>query len=150
MNGPHIHVCVSHPPHPHPQSAQTTCGDEQKLCDICLLMSALRDCVSESMQSRWLLYVHVSMMPPPPPANVYPHLRLHSFRGGVWWIKECVFAYAACCLQEREQSKKRCQRWTKRTRTNPSLWGWWEKGLVWIGEWVKIDRERFQAGSLWG
>lgn len=41
-----------------------------------------------------------------PSANVYPHLRLHSFRGGVWWIKERVFAYAACCLQEREQSKK--------------------------------------------
>lgn len=39
-------------------------------------------------------------------ANVCPHLRLHSFGGGVWRIKECVFAYAACCLQEREQSKK--------------------------------------------
>lgn len=38
--------------------------------------------------------------------QVCPHLRLHSFRGGVSGIKECVFAYAACCLQEREQSKK--------------------------------------------
>lgn len=37
---------------------------------------------------------------------VCPHLRLHSFRGGVRWIKERVFAYAACCLKEREQSKK--------------------------------------------
>lgn len=56
-----------------------------------------------------------------------------------------------CMLSAGEGAvKKRCQRWTKRTRTNPSLWGWWEKGLVWIGEWVKIDRERFQAGSLWG
>lgn len=57
-----------------------------------------------------------------------------------------------CMLSEGEGAvkKKRCQRWTKRTRTNPSLWGWWEKRLVWIGEWVKIDRERFQAGSLWG
>lgn len=37
----------------------------------------------------------------------------------------------------REQSKKRYQRWTKRTRTNPSLWAWWEKGarLNWgVGE----------------
>lgn len=37
---------------------------------------------------------------------VCPHLRLHSSRGGVRWIKERVFAYAACCLKEREQSKK--------------------------------------------
>lgn len=39
-------------------------------------------------------------------ASVCPHLRLHSFRGGVRRIKERVFAYAACCLKEREQSKK--------------------------------------------
>lgn len=36
-----------------------------------------------------------------------------------------------CMLSEGEGAvKKRCQRWTKRTRTNPSLWGWWEKRLV--------------------
>ena len=49
--------------------------------------------------------------PPPHPhlckcVQVCPHLRLHSFRGGVSGIKERIFAYAACCLQEREQSKK--------------------------------------------
>lgn len=51
-----------------------------------------------------MLCMHVSM--PPFCKCVCPHLRLHSSRGGVRWIKARVFAYAACCLKEREQSKK--------------------------------------------
>lgn len=39
-------------------------------------------------------------------AQVCPHLRLHSFRGGVSGIKERVFAYAACCLQRGSSQKK--------------------------------------------
>lgn len=38
--------------------------------------------------------------------QVCPHLRLHSFRGGVSGIKERVFAYAACCLQRGSSQKK--------------------------------------------
>lgn len=39
-------------------------------------------------------------------AQVWPHLRLHSFRGGVSRIKELLFAYAACCLQRGSSQKK--------------------------------------------
>lgn len=60
-----------------------------------------------------LIVIRACFHAPPPPhlllckcVQVCPHLRLHSFRGGVSGIKERVFAYAACCLQEREQSKK--------------------------------------------
>lgn len=59
-----------------------------------------------------LIVIRACFHAPPPHlllckcVQVCPHLRLHSFRGGVSGIKERVFAYAACCLQEREQSKK--------------------------------------------
>lgn len=63
------------------------------------------DSISEGVcKNLRLFYVHVSL---PPAQNVCPHLRLHSFRGGNSRIKERVFAYAACCLREREQSKKK-------------------------------------------
>lgn len=38
--------------------------------------------------------------------KVWPHLRLHSFWGGVSRIKERVFAYAACRLQRGSSQKK--------------------------------------------
>lgn len=88
MNAPPVHSCsifsVVH------LSGQTDVWSS--IISVCLCQCS-RDCVSERACKT-------------PSANVCPHLRLHSFRGGVSRIKECVFAYAACCLQEREQSKK--------------------------------------------
>lgn len=51
-------------------------------------------------------------------------------------------------ITKKKSRKKRYQRWTKRAGTNPSLWARWEKGLIWVGEWVKIGKERVCAGSL--
>lgn len=89
-----------------------------------------------------LFYVHVSL---PPLQNVCPHLRLHSFRGGNSRIKEHVFAYAACCLQEREQSKKKDVRGGQRERAQILHCGvGGRKGLSELGSGWKLTEKDFR------
>lgn len=82
--------------------------------------------------------------------QVWPHLRLHSFRGGVRRIKERVFAYAACCLQRGSSQRKisevdkekedksvivgsvgerACVNWGVGENWQRKSWGWFPVGI---------------------
>lgn len=108
------------------------------VCNVVLERQHIR----EREQNLQLFYVHVSL---PPLQNVCPHLRLHSFRGGNFGIKERVFAYAACCLQEREQSKKKDVRGGQRERGQILHCGvGGRKGLSELGSGWKLTEKDFR------